>query len=122
MNNEYSYNTLKGFLDGDLEQIKDLVETFIESTPDIFLEMKSSVDSENWEQLSKDAHKLKSSVKLFELDEIVEEVIFVEKNAVQLNDKELLRNKYKLIFDKTNIIINKLKEDLENWDSVSKNI
>jgi len=122
MNKTYSYKVLKDFLDGDLEQIKDITETFIISTPDILNELKASLDSKNWDQLSKDAHKLKSSVKLYEISDVVEEILFIEKKATELKDFKLLEEKYKFISERLNKVIDQLQKDVDDWDLISKEI
>ncbi len=73
---------------GDEEFIKQMVVIFLEDVPKYVEEMESLIQEENWEDAGKMAHKMKSSVKVLGADELVEELIKVEKLKDEQNPKE----------------------------------
>jgi len=54
-------NYLKTTCGGSEEMVNQIVNMFLESTPELISDMKTSLDEENWEVLKRNAHKAKSS-------------------------------------------------------------
>jgi HPt (histidine-containing phosphotransfer) domain-containing protein len=54
-------NYLKTTCGGSEEMVNQIVNMFLESTPELISEMKTSLAEENWEVLKRNAHKAKSS-------------------------------------------------------------
>lgn len=52
---------LKTTCGGSQDMVDQIVNMFLESTPDLISEMKTSLTEENWEVLKRNAHKAKSS-------------------------------------------------------------
>ena len=54
-------NYLKTTCGGSQEMVDQIVSMFLESTPELISEMKTSLTEGNWEVLKRNAHKAKSS-------------------------------------------------------------
>ena len=54
-------NYLKTTCGGSEEMVNQIVNMFLESTPELISEMKTSLAEENWEVLKRNANKAKSS-------------------------------------------------------------
>ena len=121
-NKIYSYELIKDFLDGDPDDIKDIMETFINLAPEMVSDIKKRLDEEDWEKLSKAAHKIKSSIRLWKMDESFEAALFIEKNAVKTKDKELMNSKFEKIKSDLDLCLEQMQEDLNNWDKISEKI
>jgi len=66
---------------GDEEFIVDMIETFLEETPKDVDDMKTQLEGQNWSELGKVAHKLKSSIKMFGFETLKNQVLFLEQSG-----------------------------------------
>jgi hypothetical protein len=70
---------------GDEGFIKKMVALFIETVPQNMQDLKNALQAENWEQVGKTAHKLKSTIDSMGIKSIRQEIRTVEANAKQLD-------------------------------------
>ncbi|HLK28155.1 MAG TPA: response regulator [Puia sp.] len=68
---------------GNKEFIKKMIALFIETVPQNVVELKKSAESENWEQVAKIAHKLKSTIDSMGIKSLHQNIRSVESNAKQ---------------------------------------
>lgn len=54
-------NSIMDLMDGDVEMVLDLVDTLLESNPDLLSEIKLGIDNNDSPQIREAAHALKSS-------------------------------------------------------------
>lgn len=66
---------------GDEEFIVDMIETFLEETPKDVDDMRTQLEGQNWSELGKVAHKLKSSIKMFGFETLKNQVLFLEQSG-----------------------------------------
>ncbi|MHB1922688.1 MAG: Hpt domain-containing protein, partial [Chitinophagaceae bacterium] len=66
---------------GDPEYTMEILQTFLHNTPSCFQEIQEEVKKENWTEVHFKAHKLKTSLGLLQMNEILELVTHIEKNA-----------------------------------------
>lgn len=57
---------------GDIEYIKDMIKMFIDLMPEYFEELKEYHINKNWEELGKQAHKMKTPVAYFGVEKLRE--------------------------------------------------
>ena len=63
---------------GDVEYIKDMIKMFIDLMPEYLNELIEHQNSKNWEELGKQAHKMKTPVAYFGVEELRELLSNVE--------------------------------------------
>ncbi|MBK8367373.1 MAG: tetratricopeptide repeat protein [Bacteroidetes bacterium] len=63
---------------GDVEYVKDMIKMFIDLMPEYYNELKSYHDIKNWEELGKQAHKMKTPVAYFGVEELRELLSSIE--------------------------------------------
>lgn len=80
---------------GDEEFIVEMIETFLEETPKDVIDMQAQLEAENWSELGKIAHKLKSSIKMFGFETIKNQVVFLEKSGKSGENIDSLPSKTK---------------------------
>jgi CheY-like chemotaxis protein len=68
---------------GNKEFIKKMIALFIETVPQNVTELKKSAELENWEQVAKIAHKLKSTIDSMGIKSLHQDIRNVETNAKQ---------------------------------------
>lgn len=85
----YNLSTIRDISGGDEDFVRRMIELFIETVPPNLKDLNVSLDNENWEMVSKTAHKLKSTVDSMGIIAIKEDIRIVELNAKK---KESLTN------------------------------
>ena len=79
----YDLSMVHSVSGGDEGFIKKMVALFIETVPQNLQELSNATDAENWDQVGKTAHKLKSTVDSMGIKSIRQEIRTVEANAKQ---------------------------------------
>jgi PAS domain S-box-containing protein len=80
-NKLYDLSMVQSVSGGDEGFIKKMVALFIETVPQNMDELVKAVQNENWDQVAKTAHKLKSTVDSMGIKSIRQEIRTVEANA-----------------------------------------
>ena len=81
VNKLYDLSMVQSVSGGDEGFIKKMVALFIETVPQNMEELVKAVQTENWDQVGKTAHKLKSTVDSMGIKSIRQEIRTVEANA-----------------------------------------
>jgi PAS domain S-box-containing protein len=79
----YDLSMVQSVSGGDQGFIKKMVALFIETVPQNVNDLKKALQEENWDQVGKTAHKLKSTVDSMGIKSIRQEIRTVEANAKQ---------------------------------------
>src|SRR5260221_9781970 len=79
----YDLTMVQSVSGGDEGFIKKMVALFIETVPQNVQDMKKALQEENWDQVGKTAHKLKSTIDSMGIKSIRQEI-----RAVEANDKQ----------------------------------
>ncbi len=79
----YDLSMVQSVSGGDEAFIKKMVALFIETVPQNVEELNKATQAENWEQVGKTSHKLKSTVDSMGIKSIRQEIRLVEANAKQ---------------------------------------
>ncbi|HEY4110571.1 PAS domain S-box protein [Puia sp.] len=77
----YDLSMVQSVSGGDENFIKKMVALFIETVPQNMQDLKNALQAENWEQVGKTAHKLKSTIDSMGIKSIRQEIRTVEGNA-----------------------------------------
>jgi HPt (histidine-containing phosphotransfer) domain-containing protein len=65
--NKENLSLLREYLDNDTQQIKEMVALFLEKIPEDVQQLTALSDEKDYENLKKTAHRIKSSVRLFDM-------------------------------------------------------
>jgi CheY-like chemotaxis protein/HPt (histidine-containing phosphotransfer) domain-containing protein len=79
----YDLSMVQSVSGGDESFIKKMVALFIETVPQNMKDLKNALKDENWDQVGKTAHKLKSTIDSMGIKSIRQEIRTVEANARQ---------------------------------------
>jgi CheY-like chemotaxis protein len=88
----------------DTEYFCEVLQLFLTSTPVLLEEIKTEAIYENWESVYQKAHKLKSSVSLLQMNELLELVSRVEQQAKERRELEYIPNEVSVLLDKFSVI------------------
>ena len=89
-------NYLKQVSGGDTGIMRKAISKFLETTPDMIHQLDSQLKTQDFDQLAKTAHKLKSSVGLMGMDELqqtMQNIEFVAKSKERLDVLPVLVNR-----------------------------
>src|SRR6202012_1573973 len=86
----YDLSMVQSVSGGDENFIRKMVALFIETVPQNVQDLKNAMQAENWEQVGKTAHKLKSTIDSMGIKSIRQEIRAVEANAKQLESLETI--------------------------------
>jgi hypothetical protein len=86
----YDLTMVQSVSGGDEGFIKKMVALFIDTVPQNVQDLKKALQEENWEQVGKTAHKLKSTIDSMGIKSIRREIREVEANAKQLESLQTI--------------------------------
>jgi PAS domain S-box-containing protein len=84
----YDLSMVQSVSGGDEGFIKKMVALFIETVPQNVQDLKKALQEENWDQVGKTAHKLKSTIDSMGIKSLRQEIRTVEANAKQKESLE----------------------------------
>jgi len=92
-NAKYNSSLLLEMMDGNQKEVKELAHMLFDLGPQMISEISICIDTDNWKMAGDIAHKLKSSLKLWGMDDLVSYAIFIEKNGRNnTNHSEIIEN------------------------------
>ena len=96
MNCKQKQNTMKGklydlgqvklFLGDDKQQLGNMISIFVSETPTMIQALNENMENKNLEEVRFYAHKLKSSIDLFQINGLQQDIRDLEKLAMEKND------------------------------------
>jgi HPt (histidine-containing phosphotransfer) domain-containing protein len=108
----YDLTMIQSVSGGDQEFIKKMILLFIETVPGNVRELVHGVEQENWEQVGKMAHKLKSTVDSMGINSIREDIRKVEHDAKQKKQLDMIPDLVARIETDINRCIDLLKTEV----------
>ncbi len=78
---EDKYALLRAYLDNDMQQVKEMLVLFLDNIPADLTELTTFCREHDFANIQKSAHRMKSSVKFFGLNEVSEMLQQMEKMA-----------------------------------------
>jgi len=83
----YNPKLLLDMMEGNHQEVKDLAEMLFDLGPKMLQEINNNINKTEWKKAGDIAHKLKSSLRLWQMNELIDLALFIEING---------RNKTKL--------------------------
>jgi HPt (histidine-containing phosphotransfer) domain-containing protein len=109
----FDLTNLNEMLGGDQKAIFQMVKIFLQATPESLSELNKSYQKEDYDGVSKLAHKLKSSVDIFCVNDIKQDIRRLENNTrenINIDEVPELVEKINTIL---NLAIEQVKEEKE---------
>jgi len=108
MHTDLSY--LNEIADGNDEFIVEMLEMFIDKTPEYFFEIKKSLGESNYEQIKSATHKVKPTFAFMGIDKAKPLIVEIERNAVEIRNPESLNELIVELETMTTEAINELEQ------------
>ena len=112
MSKLYDLSIVQSVSGGDKAFIRKMILLFIETVPQNLAELNSALRSQNWEQLGKTAHKLKSTVDSMGIKSIHSDIRAVESNAKQQKNLQEIPAKVDKIVSVIDMCIEQLMQEI----------
>ncbi len=112
-NKLYDLTMIQSVSGGDKAFIKKMILLFIETVPQNVQELVDATERKNWEQVSKMAHKLKSTVDSMGIRTIHDKIRSVELNAKNKERLELMPDTVRQIESVVAVCIQQLRREVD---------
>lgn len=107
----YDLSILSEMVNGDVEFMQELINTFIDIAPIDAQELQEYSDAENWEETSKKAHKLKSSIRTLGVVSLMDLILKIEVDARNQVAKDIIQGDISLFVQTLNKVLSNLQEE-----------
>ncbi len=111
-NKLYDLSMIQSVSGGDKAFIKKMILLFIETVPQNVQELVDATERKNWEQVSKMAHKLKSTVDSMGIRTIHDQIRSVEMNAKNQEHLDLMPNMVRQVESVVSVCIQQLRREV----------
>ncbi len=81
---------LNEIADGNDEFIVEMLEMFIDKTPEYFSEIKKNLSEDDYEQIKSATHKVKPTFAFMGIDKAKPLIVEIERNAVEIKNRASL--------------------------------
>ncbi len=109
----YNLDRLSQYVGNDDNQVKEMINIFLNTVPQDIDQLQKSADKEKWDKVYEVAHRIKPSVDVFEMNEVLVDIKRIEKLARDNNIENNLAELIKKLSEKFNSIILLLEKELE---------
>lgn len=123
MENHFKYvdfGYLNRWVNGNLPFITNMIELFIQSTPEILQGLEQDVRAQNWEKVEMDAHTFASQLVYMGMDDTSKAVREIEELATKQDPENKIPGMLPGIINTCNLALEELKNiNLSNPDFLS---
>jgi hypothetical protein len=112
MSELYSKNQILEMIGHDQEELDLLMKMFIDLSPQMLDEIDFFISKNNFKSAGDVAHKLKSSVRLWDIDSILEDVLFIEVNGKNETQTEQIKPKAEKVRTILQEVLEQMKEEI----------
>ena len=109
----YCRNKLSQMMDQNEDEVNELMKIFIQMVPIMLNEMLSYVNDKNWPECGNIAHKLKSSMRLWDINELDEDVVYIETYGLTSENTTIITEKVQNLNSQLLKIIHEMKSEIE---------
>jgi len=85
-----NFDAINEMTDGDEEMKQTIIDSFLEEFPNLLTEFENTLKKKDIKNVGKICHKMKSPIRLFGMNKLLEDIIFIEKYAKDV-DKNLVK-------------------------------
>ncbi len=104
---------LDKFTGGDQELAIQLIEIFLKQIPEAIQKLNHSISSQNWKDTHAIAHKIKSSIAIFELNELKKLITNIEEYSRENTKLDKIPNAFSAFREGTRYAIRNLEAELK---------
>ena len=80
-------------MDQNKEEVDELMKIFVKMIPEMLSEMRDYVEREKWPECSDVTHKMKSSIRLWDMNVLDEDIVYIETHGMRSENTDSIRKK-----------------------------
>jgi PAS domain S-box-containing protein len=108
----FDLNYLRTVSDNNEEFIREMVQTFVSTIPEVLNDMSEALINKDWDRVARLAHKIKPTFTLMGLDELKSTIVFIETNADKQSNLDEVYDTTSNFIKQCNIIIPELTREI----------
>lgn len=108
----YNLSQVKLFLGDDKQQLGNMITIFLNETPVMLKALNDNCENKNYEEVKFYAHKLKSSIDLFQIDGLQQDIRTLEKMAGEQKDLPAIGRYVTGITGTLNVVMNEIIKEM----------
>lgn len=78
---KFSIDFMMEMMDGDMAEVKEIAKMLLDLGPEMINEIGEAIKDGDWIRAGDTAHKLKTSLKMWRMDDIIDIAILIEQNG-----------------------------------------
>ncbi len=113
MENLYTTDNILVYVGGDENQLKEMIDLFLNTIPEEFESLENNIENKNWDKAYEISHRIKPSMEILQIKNATEE--FFDLN-IKLHKKSQLSeipDLFKMININVNSAIEQIKKDFK---------
>ena len=108
----YDLSQVKLFLGDDRQQLGNMISIFISETPVMIQALNENMDIRNYEEIKFYAHKLKSSIDLFQINGLQNDIRVLEQLAGEKNNVSAIEQYVSDITNTLESVIDEIQKEV----------
>ena len=108
----YDLSQVKMFLGDDRQQLGNMISIFIHETPVMIRALNENMESQNYDEVRFYAHKLKSSIDLFQINGLQKDIRRLEELAGDKTDVRTIQQYVSDITNKLESVIEEIQKEV----------
>ena len=95
--NLFSSKGMMEMMDGSHSNVKEIAILFSTIGPQMIVDIENAIKDKKWGEVGDIAHKMKTSLKLWQMESLIDLAVFIEKNAKKEIELETIKEKFKIL-------------------------
>jgi HPt (histidine-containing phosphotransfer) domain-containing protein len=108
----YDLSQVKLFLGDDKQQLGNMISIFVSETPLMIQALNDNMQSSNLDEVRFYAHKLKSSIDLFQINGLQQDIRSLEKLAGEKNNVTIIQQYVSDITNTLEVVIEEMQKEV----------
>lgn len=108
----YNLSQVRLFLGDDKQQLGNMISIFVHETPVMIRALNDNMQDLNYEEVRFYAHKLKSSIDLFQINGLQQDIRVLEKLAGERNNVNAIQQYVSEITDTLESVIEEIRKEV----------
>jgi|AntAceMinimDraft_9_1070365.scaffolds.fasta_scaffold20926_3 HPt (histidine-containing phosphotransfer) domain-containing protein len=109
----YSIDKLLQYVGNDVNQINEMIKIFLDTIPPDIDQIQKMANINDWQRVYEIAHRIKPSIDIFEMNNILEDIKKIEYQAHENNAEGNLDALIKELSEKVNSVILLMQKEIE---------
>ena len=99
-------------MDQNSKEVDELMAIFVKMVPDLLSEMQANIENKEWKAASSIAHKLKSSMRLWDMATLDDDVVFIETYGLDESQTDEVKKRSVILIEQLSKVIEEMKLEL----------